>query len=160
MSVRPVDWTAVGEWADGLASAIASQHAHQYIGIVIRDDEADDLRLAGQRVGASVDPGTFVSGETHIPLDGSICGRVFRTGVPALVSDVRMDPDYGPFLGTPMRSELAVPIRVGDRIVGVVNLESPLISAFDIVDLDDIGHRIDEAAAGFPTEPDESPETD
>jgi putative methionine-R-sulfoxide reductase with GAF domain len=159
MTVTPVDWTEVCDWADGLASTIASQHAHQYIGIVIRDDEADDLRVAGQRVGASVDQDVLVSGETHIPLDGSICGRVFRTGVPALVSDVRMDPDYGPFLGTPMRSELAVPIRVGDRIVGVVNLESPLISAFDIVDLDDIMARIGEAAAGFPTGVRQPPET-
>jgi GAF domain-containing protein len=159
MSVRPVDWAAVSTWADGLVSTIASQHAHQYIGVVIRDTEADDLRLAGQRIGASLDPGVIVSGETHIPLEGSICGRVFRTGVPALVSDVRMDPDYGPFLGTPMRSELAVPIRIGDRIVGVVNLESPLISAFDIVDLHDVVARIAEAAAGFPTGSGGSPET-
>jgi putative methionine-R-sulfoxide reductase with GAF domain len=159
MIVQPNDWEAVSTWADGLASTIASQHGHQYIGIVIRDDEADDLRLAGQRVGASVDPGVLVRGETHIPLDGSICGRVFQTGVPALISDVRMDADYQPFLGTPMRSELAVPIRIQDRIVGVVNLESPLISAFDIVDLDDVVARIDDAAGGFPTGSEESPET-
>jgi putative methionine-R-sulfoxide reductase with GAF domain len=159
MNETPVDWTEVCDWADGLASTIASRHAHQYIGIVIHDDEAHDLRLAGQRVGASVDPDVLISGETHIPLDGSICGRVFRTGVAALVADVRMDADYGPFLGTPMRSELAVPIRVGDRIVGVVNLESPLISAFDIVDLDDIQARIGEVAAGFPKGSWQPPET-
>jgi putative methionine-R-sulfoxide reductase with GAF domain len=63
-----------------------------------------------------------------------------------------MDPEYRPFLGGIMRSELAVPIRVGARIIGVVNLESPSISAFDIDDLADVVARIDEALETYPAD--------
>ena len=150
MSVSPAAWPAVAAWADALASTIASQHAHQYVAVVIRDESADGLRLAGQRWGAGVDLGVMVSGATRVPLDASICGRVFRTGMAALISDVRMDPNYRPLLGAGMRSELAVPIRIGDRAIGVVNLESPLISAFDIADLADVTTRIGEALGTFP----------
>jgi putative methionine-R-sulfoxide reductase with GAF domain len=61
-----------------------------------------------------------------------------------------MDPEYRPFLGAIMRSELAVPIRNGERTIGVVNLESPSFSAFDIDDLADVVARIGEALETFP----------
>jgi signal transduction histidine kinase len=52
-----------------------------------------------------------------------ITGRVLRTGEPACVRDVRQDPDYvAGLVGT--RAEMTAPIRVGDEIIGVVNVES------------------------------------
>jgi GAF domain-containing protein len=141
-------WPAIIRWGDTLATTISTRHAHQYIAVIV-DDGTGGLRLAGQSSGAGVDLSLFVPGETSIPLD-AVCGRVFRSGVPALIADVSMDPDYLPFLGTLMRSELAIPIRHADVVVGVVNLESPLVSAFDIADLDEILARIEEAVASYP----------
>jgi putative methionine-R-sulfoxide reductase with GAF domain len=158
MTVSTREWAAVASWADQLASAIADRHDHQYVAVVLRDDEAGGLRLAGQRYGGDVDAGRIASGETAIPLD-SICGRVFQTAIPALVADVTMDPDYRPFLGTTMRSELTIPIRSDGETVGVVNLESPLISAFGIVDIDDVMARIDDALETFPQALAMAPET-
>ena len=149
MSVSIMELTAVSAWADELAWAIARRHDHRYIAILIHDAPRG-LRLTGQQATGGADRGLAVVGETYLPLEGSICGRVFRTGVPALLADVRMDPEYRPFLGAIMRSELAVPIRDGDRIIGVVNLESPSFSAFDIDDLADVVARIGEALETFP----------
>jgi GAF domain-containing protein len=147
-----IEWNAVGAWADELAAAIAQRHDHRYVAILVHDDVAGGLRLVGQQASGGADRGLAVIGETYLPLEGSICGRVLRTGVPALLADVRMDPEYRPFLGGIMRSELAVPIRVGARIIGVVNLESPSISAFDIDDLADVVARIDEALETYPAD--------
>lgn len=59
-----------------------------------------------------------------------ILGRVVRTGRPALVPDVRRDPDYVPARPS-TRSELAVPILYGGQPIGVINLESDRPAAFD-----------------------------
>ncbi len=55
--------------------------------------------------------------------------RVLASGQTASVDDVHGDPDYVELLPT-SRSELAVPIRYGPEIVGVIDLESPSLGAF------------------------------
>lgn len=63
-----------------------------------------------------------------------ITGRVARTGIPALVPDVTQDPDYlEAEPGT--RSELAVPMKIENRVIGVLNAESPRLNAFTEEDL-------------------------
>lgn len=56
-------------------------------------------------------------------LERGIVGRVARTGSPALVEDVRRDPDYvASLVGT--RAALAVPIRQGHEVIGVISIET------------------------------------
>jgi sigma-B regulation protein RsbU (phosphoserine phosphatase) len=58
-----------------------------------------------------------------------IVGWVAKTGEPVIVPDVKRDPRYVTARpGT--RSELATPLRVGGRILGVFNLESDLDDAY------------------------------
>ncbi len=58
-----------------------------------------------------------------ISIERGIIGRVARTGTPALVEDVRKDPDYvAGLVGS--KAELAVPIRLGEEIIGVINIET------------------------------------
>ncbi len=60
----------------------------------------------------------------------TVIGRVKRTGKIAAIPDVSQDPDYYAMIPT-TRSELAVPIRYyQDVVVGVINLESPILAAF------------------------------
>jgi len=80
----------------------------------------------------------------RLPLDKGICGRVFRTGKSALVPDVRRDPDY---VGAhpSIRSELAVPIVAGDEVLGLINIESPEVGAFNREDqelLESLGRQL------------------
>ncbi len=56
-------------------------------------------------------------------------GRLLATGQVVLVNDARMDPDYRA-TNPDTRSELIVPIRQGELLVGALNLESPHAHAF------------------------------
>ncbi|HEY42508.1 MAG TPA: GAF domain-containing protein [Anaerolineae bacterium] len=59
----------------------------------------------------------------RLSIDRGITGRVARTGQPALVEDVRKDPDYvAGLVGT--QAEMTVPISLGEEIVGVINIET------------------------------------
>jgi len=56
--------------------------------------------------------------------------KVAKTGRPVLVPDIRKERDY--VEGMPnIRSELAVPIKIGDKILGVLNVENKRLNAFD-----------------------------
>ena len=118
-----------------LAEDIGLRHLFHHAAIFLYDPTVDQLRLVGQRWGAGEDTGAVVAGEWLIGLDG-VCGRVFRTGEPALLPDVRLDPDYKTFPGGRTRSELAVPIRIEGQPVGVVNVESPRVGEYTVHDLE------------------------
>jgi PAS domain S-box-containing protein len=63
------------------------------------------------------------------PQDRSITGRVARTGVSALVLDVRDDPDYVP-VASASCSQLSVPVAHEGQVIGVISLESDRLEAF------------------------------
>jgi len=73
--------------------------------------------------------------ELRIAVGQGITGRAVRTGEPVLVSDVTEDPDYiqGVSGG---RSELAVPLRIRDRTLGVLDVEATAPGAFRPEDVD------------------------
>jgi len=66
-----------------------------------------------------------------LPLDGNkgITVRAARTGKTVLVPDVRKDKAYVKG-GEKILSELAVPIKVGRKVLGVLNVESQKLAAF------------------------------
>ncbi len=60
-----------------------------------------------------------------------ITGRAAATGLPILCNDVSQDPDYYPHELLPeTRSELAIPLVFGDRVVGVLDVQSDRCNAF------------------------------
>ncbi|MFW5942742.1 MAG: GAF domain-containing protein [bacterium] len=63
-------------------------------------------------------------------LGEGLCGWVVRNGRSRRSDDVRREGDY--YEQYPeMRSELDVPIKTGDQVIGVLNVESPEVAAFD-----------------------------
>ena len=62
-----------------------------------------------------------------------ITGKVAATGEAILVPDVSQETEYTRFsgLGTESRSELAVPIKTKGQTVGVLNVQSAELDAFD-----------------------------
>ena len=72
---------------------------------------------------------------TAWPITAGLVGRAIRTGQSFFVTDVRADPDYVPF-SPDTRSEMVVLLRKEDRILGVINLESPEVGRFDQASLD------------------------
>jgi PAS domain S-box-containing protein len=71
----------------------------------------------------------------HAPGSG-IIGWVAGTGEPSLVPDVRQDSRYVPSpSASRTRSELAVPIKSRGRVIGVLDVESDRVDAFDESDV-------------------------
>jgi light-regulated signal transduction histidine kinase (bacteriophytochrome) len=68
-----------------------------------------------------------------VPLGTGITGRVAQTGQIMNIPDVAMEPAY---LATnaATKSELCVPLRDGDRVIGVINVESRNPNAFSDAD--------------------------
>lgn len=100
----------------------------EYLGVVL-PEEGKWLRSHPSMIGYSAP-----ADQIRVPMKKSICGRVLQTGEPMIVGDVREVPYY--HAGVPeVRSELAVPVRVGDQVIGVLNVESSRFNAFDADDL-------------------------
>ncbi len=78
--------------------------------------------------------------EIRYPADKGVSGRVIKTGVPVIVSDTSKDPDFYAVvdeqLGSTSRSLLDVPLRIGDRIIGVLCAINKKEGIFDQTDID------------------------
>ncbi len=70
----------------------------------------------------------------HFGTDG-LAGEVAATGEPILVSDVSKDPRHPGMCHASTRSELSIPIRAKGEVIGVLDLQSERIGAFDEADL-------------------------
>jgi hypothetical protein len=137
-------------WARDLVERIGVEQPAQHIAVFVPDQDGAGLRLAAQVWGAGEDNGEVTVGDWIVPLDGSVCGRVYRTGLAALCSDVTMDPDYRSFPGGRTRSFLTVPVGPPEDVVAVINLEAPWVAAFSIRDYERMTER---AALAFETFP-------
>jgi signal transduction histidine kinase len=95
---------------------------------LLEDDEEPRLRVtAGYGYPEEAIGRTFT-------FEQGVSGPVAQTGSPALVNDVRAHEgylDWAPWC----RSEMVVPLKIGNRIIGVLNVESPREAAFTEDDL-------------------------
>ncbi|MCS7124756.1 MAG: PAS domain S-box protein [Candidatus Bathyarchaeota archaeon] len=68
-----------------------------------------------------------------LPLEGEkgVTVRAAKTGKAVYVPDVRKDPAYVDAGVKGLQSELAVPIKLGERVLGVLNVECERLDAFD-----------------------------
>jgi PAS domain S-box-containing protein len=68
-----------------------------------------------------------------LTLDKGVCGKVVRTGQSLRLVDIKQEPVY--IEGTPdIQSELCVPIKIQDRVIGVLNVESKEPNAYNEAD--------------------------
>jgi serine phosphatase RsbU (regulator of sigma subunit) len=66
----------------------------------------------------------------HLKIGQGICGRVFQTGESIIVSDVSSNTDYIA-IRPQTRSEMAVPMKIDDNLIGVFNVESDVADAYN-----------------------------
>ena len=66
---------------------------------------------------------------TKIPLGEGICGSAVKTGKTEVISDVQSDKRYlSCFLST--KSEIVVPIKYNQKIIGEIDIDSDQLDAF------------------------------
>ncbi|HUG16619.1 MAG TPA: GAF domain-containing protein [Thermomicrobiales bacterium] len=94
-------------------------------------------RLVFHAVRQTLDPTSIVAEyvTTGIPMSVGVTGRVATTGMPALIRDVAKDPDFLP-TSPGIRHEACVPIRVGPRTVGVLNVETTAVRPLNEHDIE------------------------
>ncbi len=117
--------STVDELTESTLTFLTEQFAMQHSAILLVDGE--DLVLRGIRRPST--DGILAIGERFSPGKG-IVAWVAAHNRYALVGDVASDHRYVEgFAG--IRSELAVPVSIGDRVLGVLNIESPRETYFD-----------------------------
>lgn len=109
-------------------------HAH----VFLLDSEGRNLEIiaCGWKEG---DEHEGTHGTTTISIDAeqSLVARAARTKRPVIVNDVRSDPGWLPNPLMPdTASELAVPLLIGDRVIGVLDVQSDRMNAFTDADAD------------------------
>lgn len=93
--------------------------------------EFDKLVVAAQDM-----PGAGAAGlPAHIPLNTGITGWVAANKQPCLCNDVSQDPRYNAVVAG-SKSELCVPILFESETLGVINIESDHLGAFEAFDLE------------------------
>ncbi len=111
------------------------QQASGYDNVSLALIEGDE---AVYRVGAGKlwdDPSfTFSPNHLKVGVEG-ITGYVAGSGEPMLAPDVSQEPRYIWLHGSRTRSELAVPLKVAGKVIGVLDAQSERLAAFDATDL-------------------------
>ncbi len=98
--------------------------------VILVDRASGRLRIEAER-----GLGPEVKEEILLRIGEGVTGWVAKEGKPLLVPDVSADPRY--VMANPkVRSEMAVPIRWGDEVAGVLNLDHHELSAFTSEDLE------------------------
>jgi Nif-specific regulatory protein len=82
---------------------------------------------------------------TKINVGEGVTGTVFQDGVPRLINDISIDPAYIK-IRKDIQSELAVPLSLHGKVIGVVNVDSAKKNAFTEDDLE-LLHTISNQAA-------------
>jgi len=101
----------------------------EVFGFLIVDEEAGELRLHPTYLGIPPESKDF-----RIPMGEGITGRVAQSGQPLLTPDVSKEPCYLPAIPE-IRSEICVPLKVGQKVIGVIDAESTRLNAFSEDDL-------------------------
>lgn len=70
---------------------------------------------------------------TRLPAGRGVCGRAFETAQTVVVDDVNAFADHI-VCDSASQSEIVVPLRKGDKVYGVFDIDSPLIARFSDAD--------------------------
>ena len=116
------------ELIERITQRIGQSLYSDHFGVMVIDEGTQTLRAhpsyRGDAAHAMREP---------VPLGRGITGAVAATGLAWRVGDVRREAAYLE-VDSRMRSELAVPIRLGERVIGVINAESVRAHAFNAAD--------------------------
>lgn len=111
-----------------ITQIIGQQFGGDAFGLVFIEPETGLFRVHPSYQGISEE-----AKQPLVPLGYGVCGTVALIGKSYLVPDVRSDPIYV-CLRPETLSELCVPLRLAERVIGVINMESNYLGAFNAAD--------------------------
>jgi len=119
----------LGSVLDRAARLAQAGFGYHHVALFTVDRQQDELVMRARA-------GSFAHlfpPDHRLKLGQGMVGWVGRQGETLLANDVDAEPRYvNLYPGViPTRSELSVPIRVGEEVVGVLDVQSPQLDAFD-----------------------------
>jgi GAF domain-containing protein len=146
-SIRP-EWDVLAEILTSVASRktvdevlchslneIARILYFHYGSILLVDWKVREIRILAHKVGnAPAEPRPWSSTQTRWPLSEGVIGWVAQHAEAQRLGDVMRDPRYRFRVWGGMGSEVAVPLMLAGRVLGVLNLESERKDDYDAYD--------------------------
>lgn len=130
-----------------IVKAVQKDSEYHYVNVFLRDASGRNvvLRATSGDYGYTLPIGTSLK----IGEEG-IVGWVAQSGKPMVVNDVAKEPRYYATRELQLtRSELAVPVKLGREVVGVLDIESDQLGAFDDADLQSARTLADQIAVAL-----------
>ena len=122
---------------DGMTAGEIDPIANMANAAALLWEQLPDLNWAGfyRAIGDELVLGPFQGKAAciRIPFGRGVCGTAAATGRSQRVDDVHAFPGHI-VCDADSASELVVPIRGGDRLIGVLDLDSPSLARFDAAD--------------------------
>ncbi len=110
--------------ADQIVEVVTEEFDIAYCSVLLVDMQNRHLRTIAQR-------GYIERNGVSLPLDGpSLATCAARSGEIIYAPDVSQDPRYVQ-ISAHTRTEIVIPLKAGDDVIAVLNLESPESDAFD-----------------------------
>jgi signal transduction histidine kinase len=116
------------EVAEITSDLLARYFAYELCAVFIADEKGN-LTIVGFG-GTSQNVVRRAMKSFEYPVSGGITGHVFETGESTVVNDVLQDSRYRAIKGWQAGSEMCVAIRDGEKILGIIDVESSSRNAF------------------------------
>ncbi|MCJ7581043.1 MAG: response regulator, partial [Candidatus Aminicenantes bacterium] len=119
------------ELLDVAVNAIYDEFDYYGVTMFLVDDESQHMILQSIK---GFNLGT-IHQDNKIPIGKGMIGRAAKIGKTQRSGDVYTDPNYFRSQNEETRSELSVPIKSGDKIIGVIDIQSDQFDAFNESDV-------------------------
>ncbi len=125
------DISNVHEMCKQIAQSIQKAFSYYYVGIFLLTDDGRQLTLTGSSKVLQQDQLL-----TRIVIGDGIVGHAAQLGEEIIANDVSIEPMHRSHPVLPeTRSETAIPIKSGNRIFGILDLQSDKVDAFKRMDV-------------------------
>ena len=119
--------TALDELFERVVTLVKERFGYYHAQIFRYDPSARMMRLV---VGYGMVGARMLAAGHAVPMGRGVVGAAASTGRPMLAPDVTRDPDWVPNTYLPgTRGELAVPIKLRDQILGILDVQSNITNA-------------------------------
>ena len=126
VAARVVGLTDIAEISQTAADLMAEGFVYELATVLIANESREYLVVEG--VGGA--GAHLIKRGLKNTIRAGITGQVFRSGQSCVVNDTSLDADYVVYSGWQAGSEMCVPLREGEQILGVVNVERVRKDAF------------------------------
>ncbi len=121
----------LGELLSAVVTAVRDAFDYHGVMLMLLDEQGQRLTLKAI-AGAYAD---IFPPDLTLALGKGMIGYAALSGETQLSNDVSQDPHYVRAADEETRSELAVPIKSGQKVIGVLDIQSDALNAFDELDV-------------------------